>query len=283
MELSHKRPISEFNTVASPPPELARRLLYLTESGSPVVLAAQMGPAATERRVEAERKRHHDQRFVQAMLATEEQQRKFDETLTRLEQASYAALLENEEKLEEARDRLQAIRDEAREVVFPDGTLRKVYRDGQTVRDDDGAEVGPDLALPEDVSDRLEQWSERRAAGDALQSLKTERDRILEFRDDLSRLRDRTDEAGASADDLKELDALESKMPASVRPHHKALGVAQDSPREADLSAPKDATFDTDARPSGPFMAAASHASRISQPAESVDPRLSSVSTPAPR
>lgn len=207
-------PLDEFNAYASVPEELARRLMYHIMSGSSAILAAQLGAPATERREAEERKKQDERRFA---AASEEQRRKVQDEISRLDEASYGAFVKNEEQLKVARKRLEELRSEAREVAFPDGSWRKVYRDGEVVRDDDGAVVAAELARPEEVSARRSQWSERKAAGEAVDLLESEQKQLLDHREDIARVQERLDGGDSLEEDQAAMEALKRNMPAAAQ------------------------------------------------------------------
>jgi hypothetical protein len=89
-----------------------------------------------------ERKERGEQlKFAAALLAIRQQALEFQSKLDLLEHATMEALRENEEHMREAREELRRIREGAYEITMPDGKVEKVYRDGDKVRTDSGAEV----------------------------------------------------------------------------------------------------------------------------------------------
>jgi hypothetical protein len=210
---------NEFNALCNLSPAMMLRLEILAFQGpSPVSNAftqeaERLGLTPLGRqRIEREDRR----KFADRMEALRQRGEEFRKTLDLLEQASMEALHENEERLRATRQDLQRIRDRAYEITMPDGTVAKVYRDGDKVRTDDGAEVSRDVVKAEDISERSPSWAERKAFGDVATRIEAEQREILEYRDRLVRAR-----KGLSSDDLDEerfnaIQADMTRMPEAV-------------------------------------------------------------------
>lgn len=201
----------EFSAVGAPPQELQRKLLYLAESGSGSVLSAHAtmngsGPAA--QRDKADSESFETMRAFMQMQEREQRIKDLNDALAARETASYEALIENQKRLTKAKEELERLRERAYEITFPDGTLRKVYRDGDTVRTDEGAKVDPQIVKPGDIPDQAPTWAERRALGRQKDQLERQRDRITRYRERLDEMRERLG-SDPSGDDL---DALEKQM-----------------------------------------------------------------------
>lgn len=177
-----------------------------------------------------ERKEREERlKFAAAMLASRERVVEFQKQLDHLEQATMEALRENEEQLRNAREELRRIRERAYEITMPDGTVEKVYRDGDKVRTDAGVEVDRNIVRPEDLADKAPSWAERNHAGKRVDALAAENEAIKSYQ---SALRDARERSGKSELSLDELDAVESRvdrtMPESVRRHFEASRPMED-------------------------------------------------------
>jgi len=165
-----------------------------------------------------ERKEREDRkRFAEQMEAIRDQARRMQEQFDRLEQACTEALLENEEQQRTARKDLEEIRERAYAVKTPDGKVVKVYRDGDTVRDDAGALVAG--IGPEEMPDTAPTWSQRKTAGDVVERLEKERHDIIEYQDKLGRSKERLSSGEAGPDELAAMEAAVERMPEAVRRH----------------------------------------------------------------
>ncbi len=157
------------------------------------------------------------------MAQLEERRVEFQRELGRLDHASLDALRENEEHLREAREELQRIRDNAYQIHMPDGTVERVYRDGDKVRMESGAEVSPDIVRAEDLGNSRPTWQERTEATKRIDDLSTKHQEIVTYREHLHEADGRNKSGTLSAD---EIDALardtERTMPESVRIHYRA-------------------------------------------------------------
>ena len=215
------RPGSEFNAVGAPSEELKRKLLYLAVTDGESILSGFTGiegfGTASESK-EAE-KANADTIFtlMQMQMAEANQERieQLNARLDRLDRASYEALRETEEQLRLAREELNLIRDNAFEITFPDGTVKKVYRGGDTVRTEDGAVVSPDIIRSEDIPDGASNWTAFETHAEKVARLTGQRDRIIEYRAKLDVARDRLQDS-PSPDDLDDLDAELAQMPDAV-------------------------------------------------------------------
>ena len=126
------KPGKEFNIVGTPSEELKRHLLYLATIDSGSILS---GYATTDGLRPGTEGKDADETdafmsFAHMVMASQERIDALNDRLDKLEQASYAALIEIEEQLELAREELKNIREKAHKVTLPDGTVINVYRDG---------------------------------------------------------------------------------------------------------------------------------------------------------
>lgn len=280
------QPTNEFN-IASLFSESGRRnLLNLALSGNDAVLTpfVSLDGLSPNARAEAQRRRNEDfQTFARVVLASQERLQTFAVKLNRLDAATTAALIENEEKLRVAREELRRIREHAYELIRPDGTVTKAYRDGSVVRDDDGALV-PDVQ-GQDIPDRFPTWAERKSAGQHVEALVESRIEILEFQEKLKRAERKLSSGGISEQELSDLEKeLDNKMPASARREYDRLG-QKEALEEAPItlqSADASPTFETRARPTAPFADAAIGNAPKEKPDRTATPLNPAVSTPSP-
>ncbi len=208
----------EFNAAGAVSPELQRKLLYLAASGSGSVLSGHTtmkGLSATAGD-KADAGNFNDLvNMMQMATARQERIDALNDRLNKLEEKSYEALMQTEEDLRIAREDLQAIRDSAYQITFPDGTVRSVYRDGDKVRTEDGAEVDRSIIKAEDMPADLTDWSTRMSVSNTVRRLDGRLDRIKNVREELGDIRDRTND-NPSNDDLGELENLVNALPESA-------------------------------------------------------------------
>lgn len=222
----------EFKATAVPSQEMLRKLLTLALYGNDsfqsvfTAIADQAGMTARGRE-EREKRLEHYAMLRQMMMASQERIAEFQRRLDRLDHASYEALIENEENLRKAREELERVREHAYEITMPDGRVAKVYRDGDTVRTDDGRIVSPAVIRPEDIPPSLPDWAQRDAAGQRAEDLATEHESILAYRNRVGIAREASAEGGADKDALDDLEKQVGDIPASVQRH---LGDAPETP-----------------------------------------------------
>ena len=231
------RPGSEFNIVGAPSEELKRHLLYLASIDSDSVLSGYKSTNPMRTGAESGKAGEADafMTFAQAVMASQERIDALADKLTMLDQASYHALIETEEQLEQARRELEDIRDQAYEITLQDGTLVKVYRDGNIVRSDTGEVVGPEIIVAADIPSEAPDWAKRVAAGERVDALEAQREQIILYREKLHAARD-TLSGSPSDQDLDDLEAELDNMPAAVKRHHGALSSEEVLPNDPDRS-----------------------------------------------
>jgi hypothetical protein len=276
---------NEFNALCNLSPAMMLRLEILAFQGpSPVSNAFTqeadrlgLTPLGRERIEREDRKK-----FADRLEALRRQAEEFRKTLDLLEQATAEALRENDEHLRAAREELRRIQDRAYEVTMPDGTVAKVYRDGDKVRSDDGAEVGRQIVHPDELPSSSPSWQRRKGAGDSVTRLENERAEIIDYQDRLTRSKNTL-----SADDVttQQLDAMQAdaaRMPEAVRRHYGPQPSARTAIELPDAVASLRA-LNTDVRPTRDFNAAPQL--KVSDPLLAADlPEMPpSVSAPAPR
>jgi hypothetical protein len=217
------RRVDIFNLNATPSPEEMLLLRNLAETGSILSTFTR----AADRKAEEEEAEWADQiAMMMIQMATEEQVRQFHERLDDLEARRLRLLEGIDEELEQARAERQRLYDEAVAVVFPDGTVRKVFRDGDQVRDENGDLVDQEIARAEDVSNNPRQWSENVASGDLVRKLEEQRARVDAMGDDMRDAGTQADAGRYSAGDLDDrltefddLLAAEERSLAADLPH----------------------------------------------------------------
>jgi hypothetical protein len=222
-----ERPTNIFALVATPSPELLRRLLYHAVTGNEFIITpfrppeGGNGPRAQAAR---EKKEREDRAWVQMVMASQERIARFQDSMKRWDIASEKALDEIREDLRKAKKEWQRMKDEAREITFPDGTRRRVFRDGENVRDEQGTLVSSDIAKAEDVSHDPRQWAITSAFGDEVKRLEVREARVLEFQADRhERMRELERKSGGNITS-KALDEVEAELekiaPDEVRRHY---------------------------------------------------------------
>ena len=254
-----------FNAISGLSQSMQLRLSIMALSGSSAVSTFVDVANRDGLTPEAKEKKEREERlFIERLQAMHEQAMKFQERLNRLDEASMAALVENETKLKAAREELERVRERAYEVTMPDGTVTKVYRDGDQVRTDAGVVV--DSLKPEDVPDSAPTWAQRKTRGDAVEQLDAERQKILDYRDRLAQAQQGLSSGDLSAEDMAKLDADVSQMPDSVRSHYEAVPQSAQPDANPDGTPKKEATFVTGINPTRDFAAVAP--GQITKPAD---------------
>ena len=213
---------NEFNASSVMTPKMALRLYSLALQGSGAVMSVFTAVAdargLTERgRMALERRAEQWATIRRMALATQERIAEFQHRLDRLERASYEALLEADEVRRSARKELEQLRERAYEVTMADGRVVKVYRDGDTVRDDNGAVVSRDSIRAEDIPGTFPTWQERQARGRAFEDAERQHREIVEYRERLARARNEAGEEGIASRRMDELESDIENMPDSVR------------------------------------------------------------------
>lgn len=277
-------PTNAFNALGIITPKTLNRLMMLTLNGDSIVNplgeALDRDERTPQGRARKEREGHR-RYFETAMAQLEERRIEFLRDLDRREQACIEALHENEEQLREARKELQMIRDRAYEITLPDGSTTKVYRDGDKVRTEAGAEVGRDVLKPEDVPNGMPEWSEFTSANEHYKARCDEHKKILEYRQKLEHTRDAAGRDDLSPETLDKLKTGIEQMPDAVRAHYSGSEAAQPSRGEG-----ADNSFERRASSMKAFSAAAAEHSGI--PTDDGDPGLkkrpqADASMPAPK
>ena len=205
--------LNVFNIMAVPDPELRRALNYLAQIGSGSVISAFTKAADPDGKDKAE---WADGIAMMVQMAAEEEVRRLRERFDELERQLIEALQENEERLREAREELQEFEASVLTITVPDGTVRKVYRDGDRVRFEDGTFPDPALIDADQVSDNEQQWAQREAARDTVDDLERRGETLRDRLDRVQGAAERLDEGPISQDELEELRALAADASAIV-------------------------------------------------------------------
>jgi hypothetical protein len=270
---------NEFNALCNLSPAMMLRLEILAFQGpSPVSNAFtqeadRLGLTPTGReRIEREERR----KFTERMEALRQQIAEFRKTLDLLEQATAEALRENDEQLRAAREELRRVRDRAYEITMPDGTVARVYRDGDKVRADDGAEVSPDIVRAEDIGNGHSTWAEHVEVEKRVGELGTRREALEAYRRRVQDAKGIAMGDDVTADELSQLERnLREGVPAEVARHFNSSHAAQPAPAvEADASANGLAK---------PFAKAVSPSALVLTDSDFEIKPSATVSTPVPR
>jgi hypothetical protein len=149
-------------------------------------------------------------------LATAQQIAEFEVDLTLYDTATVDALMANSRELERVRAQLDAMLAEA--FVMDDG--RRVFRteDGTQVFDEFGVEVGADELDPARIPDHHPTWEAFSSTNDTYNTLKQERQALLDYQQQLDEAREALVEGEITEAELEELQArLIAEMPDAVR------------------------------------------------------------------
>lgn len=165
-------------------------------------------------------------------MATQMEIEQFEIRLSSYEEATVAALIENQERLDAVNVRLLAMLDQA--YVMDDG--RRVFRtmDGSQVFDEFGQEVSRDEIDPAMISDEHPLWEDYQPAFAVQQALMAERDELLTFQERLDEAREEIADGEISKAELEDLDAeLADMMPLSVRQRVPGMEMPEAAPELA--------------------------------------------------
>lgn len=206
-------------------PSMRAKLLAMALNGDSIVNPlGQWDERTPQGRARKEREQREEWAYRQAMAEIEERRVRFQERLDRLDHASLEALRENEEQMREAKERLRKIQERAYEVTMPDGSVQRVYRDGDKVRTESGAEVGRDVLRAEDIPDSASRWSDYNSGIAAVDDLERKRKAIVDYHKKIGEARDREASGDLSVDEIDKLERrLEAAKPQSVREHEQAI------------------------------------------------------------
>jgi hypothetical protein len=229
-----------------------------------------------------EKKEREEQRkFAAALDALRRQVAEFLKRLDLIEQATAEALRENDEHLAVAREELRRVRERAYEITMPDGTVAKVYRDGDKVRTDAGAEIAPDVVRAEDIPDGSSTWRQRKGAGDAIARLEAERAEIIDYQKRLGQTRDALSRDDVTGEQLSAMQSDAARMPEAVRRRYNE-GAGEPRPETGPAGNEKETTFRTRVDPTRAFTSA-TQGTPSAPPDQDFLQIPPSVSMPAPR
>ena len=176
-------------------------------------------------------------------VITEEQADLFQSELNVYHEASYAALCENEELLEEARDRLQATLSRAH--VLDDG--RRVFKteDGLRVFDEHGNEIDNDTISPGEIPDEKPRWEQFQQDKGRVLELIEERENILEFQEQLDEAQEMLDSGEMTQEQFDERrQYLRDHAPDAVKAHAKGIELSDGDKPAATASSELDIDLD---------------------------------------
>ncbi len=162
-------------------------------------------------------------------LATEFAIAEFETKLDSYDEATVAALMENQELLEAVNVRILEMLNNA--YVMDDG--RRVFKteDGTQVFDEFGKEVAANELDFEEIGPERPTWEAFSAEVSLRNNLETERAQILEFQEKVDAARDQISEGEITADELNELDAeLANALPPSVKAQLPGSDQPEDAP-----------------------------------------------------
>lgn len=172
-----------------------------------------------------------------ATVITTEQAELFQSELDTYNEATYEALRENEELLENARAQLQTTLSRAH--VLDDG--RRVFKteDGLRVFDEHGNEVGDDIVEPDEIPDEKPTWEQFVRDKTLVRDLTQQREDLLEFQTDLDEAQELLDSGEmtqAQYDELRE--RLAADAPDAVKKRIPELASDQAAPASTHAAAP---------------------------------------------
>lgn len=283
------RPINEFNLLATPPQDLLLRLETLFFNGGSVTSifgnTASQARHAKMKEAERERARDAERMFMEMALAEPERVAAFGERIQQLDEASMAALLENEKKLREAEEQLAEIRERAFSLTMPDGRNTKVYRDGGAVAEEDGTRV--DFMRADDLPSETPELSEARAALNRFDSLTVEKREITAYRDKIEAGQERLHRGGMTQGELEDWQARLGEIPEPVTAHLKDAQAGKDAQADTGIH-DEEKSLATPVRPNEAFSAAAARPSvddfaDVPSSEPPVNAPSPAASTPAPK
>lgn len=274
------QPTNEFNIAALFTESGRRHLLNLALSGNDSVMTPFVPPDGLRAGARAEAQRRRDDNFqmmARMALASQERIERFHVELAELEDRRLALLARTEAELREAQDRLRQLRDAAPEIELPDGTRRKVFRDGNDVRDEAGTLVRPEIINAEAVSNDPLHRKKYLSAKDVHSRLVERRDRLHQFGEQIKDAGQQADDGKMSGKDMDEFKADLEKALAAEESPIAAMRAATPAARER--------TFGTAVTPTVDFTLAAPGNMPDTLPREpdnKIKPLSPDVSAPAP-
>lgn len=262
-----------FNASSGLSQALQPKLAILAMNGtSPVSIFTDIAAAQGLTPEAKEKKEREDRRFWRHLEELHQEQQRFMQQLDRLNVAAAEALRENEEKLRNAREKLDDMRERAYKITMPDGTVVSVFRDGDKVRNETGALVSPDVVRAGDLPANAPTWKDWTEGNKVVGDLEREHDSIVKYQQTLEGAQEKAASGDLSAD---ELDALERNV---------QKGMPESARRQYGAAYPDDPLPAAEETPSlaRPFMRAAEYdpAPAANDPAPEI--RRPAASAPAP-
>lgn len=234
----------EFNLNASSA-EVRRRQLYHAVTGNESVFTA--FAAANTQKLEVERRRKDEnlQSLARMVLASREQIASFRSDLVKFDEQRIELLAKTEQELLEIRGKLKRIRDSAPEMTMPDGSRRKIFRDGDQVRDESGGVISTELVDARTVSSNRQNWNEFTDLVRRDSVVTARREDLLKLGDDISRADKLATDGKMSPEEMDKFRTeTEKRLAALEHPVAKA---------EGKLSVTGEKTFQTGISPTSQF------------------------------
>lgn len=201
---------NEYNSIGAPSEDVKRKLLYLAEIGSEAVTSAFRASAGSTGHNTQEKRDTADEQFhALAVMATASQERiaQFHADLENLDARRIELIGRIDDDLRVAREERERLLDDAEVVTFPDGTMRKVFREKDHVRDESGALIGREIAKAEEVSDNPHQWRDNLTSKARVTELEVKRERLVALGEDMENARERAYDGKLSGGELDRLTA----------------------------------------------------------------------------
>lgn len=147
----------------------------------------------------------------------------FGERLFQHDHAVVEALMENAEKLDQSREKVDGLLGQAH--VLNDG--RRVFKteDGLQVFDEHGSAVAGDVVAPDEIADSRPRWETYQSAKAGYDALVAERQELLTYQERLDEVRARLDRGNVTEAELAGFEALLDEAPAAVQEKVAAHGV----------------------------------------------------------
>lgn len=221
------RPTNDFNKISLIPwsqltPAQQNILMTMALNGDSIVspFGGMLDREGLTPEARARKEREEAEQFRDSMARLEEQRMEFRRELDRIDQACAEALRENEEQQREARKELQRIQDNAYQIDMPDGSVARVYRDGDKVRTEAGDEVSPSIVRAEDLGTKHSSWDDYKHGRERVDTLQSRHEEITHYREKLHETDDKFQSGDLSADEMEAATKqLRQTMPEDVRNH----------------------------------------------------------------
>lgn len=116
--------------------------------------------------------------LIATVLAAPEEVAEFRVELDQYDAATVDALMDNQQQLDDVRERINDLLDEA--YVMPDGTKFFKTRDGLRVFDEHGTELPADMIDPASIDDKKPRWETFSAEKQAELALEEQRQKLFD-------------------------------------------------------------------------------------------------------